>query len=44
MKTFEGDNYTTGYLLDYPYLKECYKLMAIDLIKQLALDANLKAI
>ena len=24
-----GDGYTTGFLLDYPYLKENYKLIAI---------------
>ena len=29
-----GDDYTTGCLLDYPYFKEYYKLVAIDLNKQ----------
>ena len=42
--TGQGDNYTTDYLLDYPYCKEYYKLIAIDLSKQQAIDANPKAI
>ena len=29
--TGQGDNYTTGCLLDYPYFKKYYKLIAIDL-------------
>ena len=32
--TGQGDDYTTGCLLDYPYLKENYKMIAIDLSKQ----------
>ena len=39
-----GDDYTTGCLLDYPYVKKYYKLIAIDLSKQQALDAESKAI
>ena len=31
--TGQGDGYTTGCLLDYPYFKEQYKLTAIDLSK-----------
>ena len=27
----EGDYYTNGCLLDYPYFKEYYKIIAIDL-------------
>ena len=42
--TWAGDDYTTGSLLDYPYLKENYKLIAIDSSKQQARDANRKAI
>ena len=42
--TDEGDDYTTGWLLDYPYLKENFKLIAIDFSKQQALDADPKAI
>ena len=40
----QGDNYTTGYLLDYTYFKKYYKMIAIDLIKQQALDADPRAI
>ena len=29
--TGKGDDYTTGCLLDYPYFKENYKMVAIDL-------------
>ena len=39
-----GDDYTTGCLLDYVYLKNYYKLIAIDLSKQQALDADSRAI
>ena len=39
-----GDDYTTGWLLDYPYFKKHCKLIAIDLRKQQALDADPKAI
>ena len=42
--TGQGDDYTTGCLLDYPYFKEYYKLIAIDLYRQQKLDADLKAI
>ena len=35
----QGDDYTTGCLLDYPYFKKYYKLIAIDLSKQEKLDA-----
>ena len=26
----QGDDYTTGCLLDYTYFKNCYKMIAID--------------
>ena len=42
--TGQGDDYTTGCLLDYPYFKKYYKLIAIGLSKQQKLDADLKAI
>ena len=42
--TGQGDDYTTGYLLDYAYFKNYYKMIAIDLSKQQALDADLRAI
>ena len=35
-----GDDYTTGFLLDYPYFKDNYKMIAVDLSKQQALDAD----
>ena len=38
----EGDDNTTGSLLDYPYFK--YKMIAKDLNKQQALDADPKKI
>ena len=31
--TGQEDDYTTGCLLDYPYLEEHYKMIAIDLSK-----------
>ena len=31
--TGQGDDYTIGGLLDYPYIKENYKMIAIDLSK-----------
>ena len=42
--TGNGDDYTTGCLLDYPYFKENYKMIAIDLTKQQALSADPRAI
>ena len=41
--TGQGDDYTTGCLLDYPYLKDSYKMIAVDLSKQQALDADPRA-
>ena len=38
--TGKGDDYTIGCLLDYPYFKDNYKMIAIDLSKQQVLDAN----
>ena len=40
----QRDDYTTGCLLDYNYFNEYYKMIAIDLSKQPALDADPKAI
>ena len=39
--TGQRDDYTTGCLLDHPYFKENYKMIAMDLSKQQALDADL---
>ena len=40
----QGDGYMTGCLLDYNYFNNYYKVIAIDLRKQQALDADPKAI
>ena len=40
----QGDDYRTGCLLDYTYFKKYYKMIAVDLSKQQALDADPKAI
>ena len=42
--TGKGDDYTTGCLLDYPYFKENYKMIAIDLSRQNELDADPRGI
>ena len=42
--TGQGDVYTTGCLLDYIYFKKFYKIIAVDISKQQALDADPKAI
>ena len=42
--TGQGDDYTAGSLLDYSYFKNHYKMIAIDLSKQQALDADPRAI
>ena len=44
ISTGEGDDYTTGCLLDYNYFKNYFKMVAIDLCKQEALDADPNAI
>ena len=40
----QGDDYKTGCLLDYPYFADTYKMIAVDLSKQQALDADPRAI
>ena len=42
--TGQGDDYTTGCLLDYIYFKNHYKMIAVDLSKQQAPDPDPKAI
>ena len=42
--TGQGDGYTTGFLLDYPYFKDSYKIIAVDLRKQQVLDTDPRAI
>ena len=41
--TDHGDDYTTDCLLDYPYFKDSYKMISVDLSKQQALDADPRA-
>ena len=42
--TGQGDDYTTGCLLDYSYFKENYRIIVIGLSKQQVLDADPRAI
>ena len=42
--TGQGDDYTTGCLLDYSNFKDTYKMTATDLSKQQALDVDPRAI
>ena len=44
VSTGQGDDYTKGCLLDYAYFKENYRLIAVDLSIQKALDADPRAI
>ena len=41
--TGQGDDYTAGCLLDYAYFRDNHKMIAIDLSKQQALDADPRA-
>ena len=42
--TGQGDNYTIGCLLNYHNFKNYYKMIAIDLSKQQALNSDPKAV
>ena len=42
--TGQEDDYTTGCLLGYSYFKDSYKMIAVDLSKQQALDADPRVI
>ena len=44
VSTGQGDDYTTGCLLDFAYFEKKYKLIAADLRKHKALDVDSKAI
>ena len=44
LTTGQGEDYTTGCLLDYEYIKNHYKFIAVDLSRHKELDADLKAI
>ena len=39
ISTGQGDDYTTGCLLDFAYFEKNYRLIAADLSKQKTLDA-----
>ena len=42
--TSQGDDHTTGCLLGYSHFMDTYKMIAVDLSKQKALDADARAI
>ena len=42
--TGQGDDYTTGCLLDYRYFKDHYNLIAVDLSKQNELDSDSRVV
>ena len=44
ISTGQGDDYTTGFLLDFAYFKDDFRLIAVNLSKQKALDADSRAI
>ena len=44
LTTGPGNDYTTGCLLDYEYIKNHCRLIAVELSRQKELDAHLKAI
>ena len=44
ISTGQGDDYATGCLLDFVYFEKNYRLLAADISKQKALDANSRAI
>ena len=44
ISTGQSDDYTIGCLLDFAYFEKNYRLIAVDLSKQKALDADSRAI
>ena len=44
ISTRKGNDYTTGCLLDFAYFEKNYRIIAADLSKQKALDADSRAI
>ena len=44
LTTGQGEDYTTGCLSDYEYIKNHCKLISVDSSRQNKLDADLKAI
>ena len=43
ISTGQGDDFATGYLLDFAYFEKNYKLIAVDLSKHNTLDADSRA-
>ena len=43
-KKGQGEDYTTGCLLDYEYIKNHYKIIVVDMNRQKYLDSDPKAI
>ena len=43
ISTRQGDDYSTGYILDFAYFEKNYRSIAADLSKQKALDADSRA-
>ena len=44
LTTEQGEGYTTGCLLDYDYIQNYYRFIAVDLSKQKELDVDPEAI
>ena len=44
VSTGYGDDYATGFLLNYAYFKDNYRLIAVDLSKQKVSDADPRVI
>ena len=44
ISTGQGNDYTTGCLLHFAYFEKNYRLIAVDLTKQKALDVDLRVI
>ena len=44
LTTWWGEDYTSGYLLDYDNINNHYRLLAVDLSRQKELDADPKAL
>ena len=44
ISTGQGDDYTTGCLLDFAYFEKKYRLIAVDLRKQKALDGDSRSV
>ena len=44
ISTGQGDDYTTGCLLDFAYFEKNYRLVAVDFSKQKAIDPDSRAI